>query len=47
MKGHIRKQAAPGTWAIVLDQFDETGKRRRKWHTLRAPSGKPRSNGRG
>jgi Arm DNA-binding domain len=33
MKGHIR-QRSPGHWAIVLDIRDETGKRRRKWHSF-------------
>jgi integrase len=33
MKGHIRKRS-PGHWAIVLDQYDETGKRKRKWHSF-------------
>src|SRR3954452_22100114 len=35
MKGHIRERS-PGHWAIILDQRDPaTGKRRRKWHTLK------------
>lgn len=33
MKGHIRERS-PGKWAIILDVYDETGKRRRKWHTF-------------
>src|SRR5580700_1283145 len=34
MKGHIRERA-PGHWAIVIDLPDqETGKRRRKWHSF-------------
>jgi integrase len=33
MKGHIRKRS-PGHWAIVLDQYDETGKRKRRWHSF-------------
>jgi integrase len=34
MKGHIRERS-PGHWAIVLDVRDqETGKRRRKWHSF-------------
>ncbi|MGI3128740.1 tyrosine-type recombinase/integrase [Nitratireductor sp. PBL-C9] len=33
MKGHIRERS-PGKWAIVLDLYDETGKRRRKWHSF-------------
>jgi integrase len=34
MKGHIRERS-PGHWAIVLDIRDqETGKRRRKWHSF-------------
>ncbi|MCT8999212.1 site-specific integrase [Chelativorans intermedius] len=33
MKGHIRERS-PGRWAIVLDIYDETGKRRRKWHSF-------------
>lgn len=33
MKGHIRERS-PGKWAIVIDLYDETGKRRRKWHSF-------------
>jgi len=33
MKGHIRERS-PGRWAIVLDLYDETGKRKRKWHSF-------------
>ena len=33
MKGHIRERS-PGKWAIVLDLYDESGKRRRKWHSF-------------
>lgn len=33
MKGHITERS-PGKWAIVLDLYDEAGKRRRKWHTF-------------
>ncbi|PRD40664.1 site-specific integrase [Phyllobacterium phragmitis] len=33
MNGHIRERS-PGKWAIVLDIYDETGKRRRKWHSF-------------
>lgn len=33
MRGHIR-QRSPGHWAIVLDIRDETGERRRKWHSF-------------
>ena len=33
MKGHIRERS-PGRWAIILDLPDETGKRRRKWHSF-------------
>ncbi|RWE26669.1 MAG: site-specific integrase [Mesorhizobium sp.] len=33
MKGHI-KERSPGKWAIVLDLYDEAGKRRRKWHSF-------------
>ncbi|KQQ30938.1 integrase [Methylobacterium sp. Leaf125] len=34
MKGHIRERS-PGRWAIILDAPDqETGKRRRKWHSF-------------
>jgi integrase len=33
MRGHIR-QRSPGHWAIVLDLRDETGNRRRKWHSF-------------
>ena len=33
MRGHIR-QRSPGHWAIVLDIRDETGNRRRKWHSF-------------
>src|SRR6516225_5761488 len=35
MKGHIRERA-PGSWAIVLEIHDEeTGKRKRKWHSFK------------
>lgn len=34
MKGHIRERR-PGTWAIVIDLYDEKGERRRKWHTFK------------
>lgn len=37
MKGHLR-QRSPGTWTIVLDIYDEAGKRRRKWHTFHTTS---------
>ncbi|TGS47557.1 MULTISPECIES: site-specific integrase [unclassified Mesorhizobium] len=33
MKGHITERS-PGRWAIVLDLYDEAGKRRRKWHSF-------------
>jgi integrase len=33
MKGHIRERS-PGHWAIVLDNLDAQGKRRRKWHSF-------------
>ena len=34
MKGHIRERS-PGRWAIILDAPDqETGKRKRKWHSF-------------
>jgi integrase len=33
MKGSIRERS-PGKWAIILDVFDEAGKRRRKWHSF-------------
>lgn len=33
MKGHIRERS-PGKWAIVIDLYDESGKRRRKWHSF-------------
>ncbi len=37
MKGHVRERS-PGTWAIVIDLYDEAGKRRRKWHTFKTTS---------
>lgn len=37
MKGHIFERS-PGKWAIVLDLYDEKGKRRRKWHTFETTS---------
>lgn len=37
MKGHVFERS-PGKWAIVLDLYDETGKRRRKWHTFATTS---------
>jgi len=33
VKGHVRERS-PGKWAIVLDVYDESGKRRRKWHSF-------------
>ncbi|UUP19538.1 site-specific integrase [Nitratireductor thuwali] len=33
MKGHIRERS-PGKWAIILDLYDDAGKRRRKWHSF-------------
>jgi integrase len=38
MKGHIRERGK-GNWYAVIDLHDATGKRRRKWHRLKA-SGK-------
>lgn len=37
MKGHVRERS-PGKWAIVIDLYDEKGKRRRKWHTFHTTS---------
>ncbi|MFC3207402.1 tyrosine-type recombinase/integrase [Aquamicrobium soli] len=37
MKGHVRERS-PGNWAIVIDLYDEDGKRRRKWHTFHTTS---------
>lgn len=37
MKGHVRERS-PGKWAIVIDLYDEAGKRRRKWHTFHTTS---------
>jgi integrase len=37
MKGHVTERS-PGTWAIVLDVYDDSGKRRRKWHTFHTTS---------
>jgi integrase len=37
MKGHVRERS-PGTWAIVIDLYDEAGRRRRKWHTFKTTS---------
>lgn len=37
MKGHVRERS-PGTWAIVIDLYDEAGRRRRKWHTYKTTS---------
>lgn len=37
MKGHIRERS-PGKWAIIIDVYDEAGKRRRKWHTFHTTS---------
>jgi integrase len=34
MKGHIRERS-PGHWAIVIDARDESGKRKRKWHSFK------------
>jgi integrase len=33
MKGHIRERS-PGHWAIVIDARDNTGKRKRRWHSF-------------
>jgi integrase len=33
MRGHI-KERSPGHWAIVIDQRDEAGKRRRRWRSF-------------
>jgi len=37
MKGHVRERS-PGKWAIVIDLYDEDGKRKRKWHTFHTTS---------
>ncbi|MFI0844401.1 tyrosine-type recombinase/integrase [Mesorhizobium sp. IMUNJ 23232] len=37
MKGHVFERS-PGKWAIVLDVYDENGKRKRKWHTFETKS---------
>ncbi|MER8455832.1 site-specific integrase [Mesorhizobium sp. M1300] len=37
MKGHV-KERSPGKWAIVIDLYDDAGKRRRKWHTFHTTS---------
>jgi integrase len=37
MKGHVTERS-PGKWAIVLDIYDDNGKRRRKWHTFHTTS---------
>jgi len=37
MKGHVRERS-PGKWVIVLDLYEEAGKRRRKWHTFATTS---------
>ena len=37
MKGHVRERG-PGTWAIVIDRYDDAGKRHRKWHTFKTKS---------
>ena len=37
MKGHVRERS-PGKWAIIIDLYDEAGKRRRKWHTFHTTS---------
>jgi integrase len=34
MKGHIRERS-PGHWAIVIDQRDGAGSRKRKWHSFK------------
>jgi hypothetical protein len=34
MKGSIRERS-PGHWAIILDVYDEAGKRKRKWHSFK------------
>jgi hypothetical protein len=44
MKGHL-KERSPGHWAIVIDLRDaNTGKRKRKWHSFKGPSGKRKRN---
>lgn len=37
MKGHVTERS-PGKWAIVIDIYDEAGKRKRKWHTFHTTS---------
>ena len=40
MKGHVRERG-PGNWCAVIDIRDpETGKRKRKWHSLPGCKGK-------
>jgi integrase len=34
MRGHLRERS-PGHWAIILDARDETGGRKRRWHSFR------------
>src|SRR6476646_5047210 len=34
MRGHL-KERSPGHWAIVIDVRDQTGKRRRRWHSFK------------
>jgi integrase len=34
MKGHIRERS-PGRWAIVIDAPNQSGQRRRKWHSFK------------
>jgi len=44
MKGHIRERS-PGHWAIVIDVRDpQAGKRKRRWHSFKGTSGRPKSN---
>ncbi len=40
MRGHLRERS-PGRWAIVLEARDGAGKRKRRWFSFRAPSGRP------
>src|SRR5262245_46568261 len=34
MRGHIRERS-PGHWAIIIDERDATGKRKRRWHSFK------------
>jgi hypothetical protein len=44
MKGHIRERSS-GRWAVIIEMRDpQSGRRKRKWHSLSEPSGRLRTS---